>query len=170
LIAPSATPQGGRTLGGAALTDITEKRLRPERRTALTVGVGVLVAALLAFLAIGKLTAHDPIAKSAEPPPTSAPAATLPPTAVPTATPPATTGDASTSTAPPTTAVEPPTSATPTATSTRTPGTRRPIGPRQPVTTTVTTPIPSAAHTGDVTTPPKKKTRVLDNENPLATE
>ena len=169
LIAPSATPQGGRTLGGAALADITEKRLRPERRYSFFVGIGVAVAALLAFLGIGKLTNHDRTVKSAEP------AATAPPTAPPTApaaTIPAAPSSAATTVTPPANdastvaTAEPAPSGTPTATSTRNTGFRRPITTRQPV--TVTTPIPPAStvHTGDVQ-PPKKKTRVLDDENPF---
>jgi len=171
LIAPSATPQGGRTLGGAALTDITEKRLRPDRRNGFLVGIGVAVAAALAFVGVGKLRNHEATVKSSEPaataPPT-APAATTPALA-PSATTPATVtpplADASTLTT-----SEPSASAAP-STNPRAPGYRRPIT-RQPVTTTVTTPIPVTAptHPGDVQPPPKKKTRVLDDENPFGAQ
>jgi eukaryotic-like serine/threonine-protein kinase len=168
LIAPSATPQGGRTLGGAALADITEKRLRPERRNTLLLAAAVAVAASLALFGLGKLTTREPTAKPAEPTlekaPTTAPAATAPqPPASATLSVPPQPTDASTT---PVATSEPSTSTATTAT-TRNPGTRR-QPTRQPVTTTVTTPIPpaSAAHLPDVT-PPKRKTRVLDNENPF---
>jgi serine/threonine protein kinase len=171
LIAPSGTPQGGRTLGGAALADITETRLRPERRNTLLLAAAVAVAASLALFGLGKLTTREPTAKPAEPAatalPATAPATTPPPpSATATAAPPA--NDASASL---TATAEPSASAAPTAT-TRTPGTHR-VFTRQPATTTVTpTPIPaaSAAHPGDVQTPPKRKTRVLDNENPFGAE
>jgi len=173
VIAPSATPQGGRTLGGAALTDITEKRLVPERRNTFLLGVGFAAVAVLAFLGIGKLTNHDLTAKSA------GPAATVPPTAAPSASPPAVTSATAAATAAPTlpandastvATAETSASAAPSVT-TRGPGGRRYVV-KQPVTTTVTTPVPPAStvHPGDVQPPPKKRTRVLDDENPFATE
>ena len=177
LIAPSGTPQGGRTLGGAALTDITEKRLRPERRNSFLWGVGVALAAgaVLAYLGLGKFTNHEPTAKSAEPAATALP--TTPPTAPPAATAPSSPSAAASATTPPandasTVATAEPSASTSQPATTRNYGGRRPVGVKQPVTTTVTTPVPAAStvHSGDVQPPPKKKTRVLDDENPFATE
>jgi serine/threonine-protein kinase len=173
VVGPSATPQGGRTLGGAALADITEKRLRPDRRNTLLVVLGIAAVGLLGFLAFGKLTTHELPAKSAVPvaekPPvsTATPAATSP-LAGSTST--ASTSDAAT--APPA-SVEPQASTNATATtSLRNPGGRRPTIVKQPVPTTVTTPIPAAStvHPGDVSTPPRKKPRTLDAENPFGSQ
>jgi serine/threonine protein kinase len=166
VIGPSATPQGGRTLGGAALADITEKRLRPERRNTFLVAGGSAAIALLGFLAFGKLTTHEPDAKSA------VPVAEKPP--VPAATSPVLAG-ATSATAAATADAAPPASVDPSASTSATPATsprnqgRHPTIVRQPVTTTVTTPIPAAStvHPGDVSTPPRKKPRTLDAENPF---
>jgi serine/threonine-protein kinase len=174
VVGPSATPQGGRTLGGAALADITEKRLRPDRRTAFAVGAGVLAVVLFALLAIGQFANRGPGPKSPEPiadkPPvaTATPAATAPFVGGATVGTPVAGTDAAAS---PSTNVEPSTTAPSVTPTTRTPGIRRPIG-RQPPVTTVTTPIPaaSAVHPGDVSTPPKRKPRTLDSENPFGSE
>jgi len=172
VVGPSATPQGGRTLGGAALADITEKRLRPERRNTFFIAFGAAAAALIGFVTIGKLTTHEPPAKPADPvaekPPvsTATPAATSP-VIGPTTTIPAASADAATA-AP--SSVDASVSAT--ATTPRNPSGRRPTLVKQPVSTTITTPIPAAStvHPGDVSTPPKKKPRTLDAENPFGTQ
>jgi serine/threonine-protein kinase len=171
IAAPSATPPGGRTLGGAALTDITERRTAPERRTALWVGVAVLVAAAAGVFGVTKFGGHNLIAKSAEPkPPVTAPATTALPavgTTVATVAPPATTPpDAST---PPATSAA---SASATATSPVHGTFRRPVVKQTATTATAVTPTPpaSASHPFDVGTPPKKKQRVLDAENPFANQ
>jgi serine/threonine protein kinase len=174
VVGPSATPQGGRTLGGAALADITEKRLRPDRRTAFAVGAGVVAVVLFALLAIGQLSNHGSTSKPAEPStpkppvPTATPAATAPFVGGTTVGTPVASPDAAVATSPSGDASASATSSTPTV---RTFGTRRPLG-KQPVTTTVTTPIPPAStvHPGDVSTPPKRKPRTLDAENPFGTE
>jgi eukaryotic-like serine/threonine-protein kinase len=164
LVGPSATPQGGRTLGGASLPDLESKRGRSSLALA---GVGVLVAAAAAaFLVLGHTSSApvkpaDPIVhKPAEPSATALGFTVGANVATPVAS-----GDASS--APSATGeAEPKASAAP---SSR-PNARHPIirNPGTAPTATATTASTTTVHPAD-SAHPVRKPRSLDNENPFAT-
>jgi eukaryotic-like serine/threonine-protein kinase len=169
LVGPSATPQGGRTLGGASLPDIATKRARPG--IVLAIGVALAIAAAAAFL-LGRPAAvpekpAEPVAhqKPPEPPATAtttglaAGANVTPVASSEPATPPSATAEPSGKS-----------SATPASTkgTHRVPGhaTTVPITTAQPTSSGATTLHPS----GDPTARPPKKPRSLDNENPFSSQ
>jgi len=166
LVGPSATPQGGRTLGGASLPDVEKKRGRSGLALA---ALGVLAAAAGAFVVFGRpapapVKSADPVVNQ-KPPETKAtgtPATVGLPVSAPTASadPVSSAPSASSATEP-----EPRTSATPSS---------RPSGHHAVVTKVPVTPTATAANTGTTTVHPvesahpPKKPRSLDNENPFA--
>lgn len=170
LVGQSATPQGGRTLGGASLPDVEKKRGRSGLAIA---GLGVLAAAAAgAFFAFGRPGPAP--AKSAEPVTHAAPVE-------PSAT--ATTGTVGSPANVPSASAEPQTSATPSATATTEPEakpsatsatrpwTHHPTAVHTPVApTTAATPTntgTTTVHPAD-SARPVKKPRSLDNENPFS--
>ncbi len=165
LVGPSATPQGGRTLGGAALPDVGTKRARSGLALA---GLGVLAAlAAAAFFVLGRPGAApvkppEPVAHE-KPTATTAPGTVGTPAGIPSAT------AEPTTTATPSASVEPETR--PSAAPSVRPWGHHPIVVRTPVTPTATA-TPTNAGTTTVhpvdSARPVKKPRSLDNENPFA--
>ncbi len=168
-IGPSATPQGGRTLGGASLPDIETKRSRSG--IVLAIGGALALAATVAFVLVRPgPTVEKPSEPVAHQKPPEQPAATS-------------TGLAAGATVTPVASSEPTampsTTAEPSSKSSVAPANTRPGSHRYPRTTV--TPTTSATtqptstsgattlHPGvDPTARPPKKPRSLDNDNPFA--
>jgi serine/threonine protein kinase len=177
LVGPSATPQGGRTLGGASLPDLQAKRGRSG--IALAIGLVLGAAALAGVLVVGRSGA--PPVKSAEPTaldkPTP-PGVTTPPGFTVGATTPAPATSAETGSEAPSASSEPTPSVAPI---TLRPGRRPGRAPAQAATSNNAAPTnptgPSsptlkenaAAAARPLDGPhPARKPRSLDNENPFA--
>jgi len=167
LIGPSATPQGGRTLGGASLPDVEAKRARSGLALA---GLGVLAAAAAAALFVfGRPAPVKPPEPVTHEKP-SATATTTPGTVgTPAGIPSSTTEPTNTATTAPSASAEPETR--PSAGPSARPSGRHPLIVKTPVTPTATaTPTNTATttvHPVD-SARPVKKPRSLDNENPFA--
>jgi serine/threonine-protein kinase len=171
LLVASATPQGGRTLGGASLPDLETKKNRSG--VLLAVG-GLAAAAAIAAVVFTGRTPEEP-AKRPEPLPTTTPATSAAPTVtIGTNTPPAVPSDAAPEA---TTTAEPIASVAPI---TLRPGIRRPnVRTPNPTTTSATTtaaPVTTTAPTAVNGVKPLdgmphvKKQRVLDADNPFSSK